>query len=299
MDRLDAMHMFVVVADQRGFAPAARRLKLSPSVVTRGIAALEERLGARLLQRTTRSVKLTDAGARFLEQTRSILAAVSEAEGSAKVETTIPSGRFMVSAPRVFGRVHVAPLMHAFLAKYQAVTGELSLSDRLVNLVEDGIDTAVRIGALEDSSHVSRLVGATRRVVVASPSYLLRRKVPRGLEDLPKHDIIHVNAIQPSCDWGFLQSGQERRVAFNPKFLTNSWDAAIGHAESGGGLAQVLAYQAVEPIRAGRLRIVLREFEPRPLPIQVVYPTSRLLSAKVRAFVEMIGTTCDWRFVDL
>jgi DNA-binding transcriptional LysR family regulator len=125
MDRLDAMHIFVVVADQRGFAPAARRLKLSPSVVTRGIAALEERLGARLLQRTTRSVKLTDAGARFLEQTRSILAAVSEAEGSAKVEATIPSGRFMVSAPRVFGRVHVAPLMHAFLAKYQAVTAEL------------------------------------------------------------------------------------------------------------------------------------------------------------------------------
>jgi DNA-binding transcriptional LysR family regulator len=244
-------------------------------------------------------VKLTDAGARFLEQTRSILAAVSAAERSARAETTIPNGRFMVSAPRVFGRVHVAPLMHAFLAKYQAVTGELSLSDRLVNLVEDGIDAAVRIGAQEDSSHVSRLVGATRRVVVASPSYLLRRKVPRGLEELAKHDIIHVNAIHPSCDWGFLQSGQERRVAFNPKFQTNSWDAAIGHAESGGGLAQVLAYQAVEPILTGKLRIILGEFEPRPLPIQVVYPTSRLLSAKVRAFVEMIASTCDWRFVDL
>jgi len=299
MDRLEAMHIFVMVADQRGFAPAARRLKLSPSVVTRGIAALESRLGTRLLQRTTRSVKLTDAGARFLDQARSILAAVSAAEGSAKAEATVPSGRFTVSAPRVFGRVHVAPMMHTFLTKYPGVIGELSLSDRIVNLVEEGVDAAVRIGALEDSSQVSRLLGATRRIVVASPDYLLRRRAPRKLEDLAKHDIIHVNAVHPGHDWSFGQSGRERRVAFDASFLTNSWDAAIGHAEGGGGLAQVLAYQAVDSIRAGKLRIVLNEFEPRPLPIQIVYPTSRLLSAKVRAFVELAAATCDWHFLEL
>jgi DNA-binding transcriptional LysR family regulator len=299
VDRLEAMHIFVAVADQRGFAPAARRLKVSPSVVTRGIAALEAHLGTRLLQRTTRSVKLTDAGARFLDQARSILAAVEAAEGSAKTEAAVPSGRFMVSAPRVFGRVHVAPVMHAFLAKYTGVTGELSLADRIVNLVEDGIDAAVRIGVLEDSSQVSRLVGATRRVVVASPDYLLQRKLPRKLEDLAKHDIIHVNAVKSSNDWGFVQAGQERRVAFQPRFLTNSWDAALGHAEGGGGLVQVLAYQAAEGVRAGRLRVVLSEFEPHPLPIQIVYLTSRLLSAKVRAFVDLVTTTCDWRFVEL
>lgn len=299
VDRLEAMHIFVAVADQGGFAPAARRLKLSPSVVTRGIAALEARLGARLLQRTTRSVKLTDAGARFLDQARSILAAVEAAEGSAKTEATVPSGRFMVSASRVFGRVHVAPVMHAFLAKYPGVTGELALSDRIVNLVEEGVDAAVRIGVLEDSSQVSRLVGATRRVVVASPDYLQQRKQPRRLEDLMKHDIIHVNAVQASHDWGFVQSGQERRVAFHPKFLTNSWDAALGHAEGGGGLVQVLAYQAVEAVGAGRLRVVLSDFEPPPLPIQIVYPTSRLLSAKVRAFVELVADSCNWRFLEL
>ena len=299
MDRLEAMHIFVAVAEQRGFAPAARRLKLSPSAVTRGIAALEARLGARLLQRTTRSVKLTEAGARFLEQARSILAAVSAAEGSAKTEATVPSGRFVVSAPRVFGRVHVAPVMHRFLAKYPGVVGELSLADRIVNLVEEGVDAAVRIGVLVDSSQVSRLVGMTRRVVVAAPGYLAQRKLPRRLEEIAKHDIIHVNAVHASHDWEFLQSGRERRVAFHPKFLTNSWDAAIGHAASGGGLVQVLAYQVVEPVRAGTLRIVLSDFEPRPLPIQIVYPTSRLLSAKVRAFVELVAASCDWRFLDL
>jgi DNA-binding transcriptional LysR family regulator len=299
VDRFEALQIFVVVADQRGFAPAARRLKLSPSVVTRGIAALEARLGTRLLQRTTRSVKLTDAGARFLDQARSILAAVEAAEGSAKTEATVPSGRFTLSAPRVFGRVHVAPVMHAFLAKYPGVTGELSLSDRIVNLVEEGVDAAVRIARLEDSSQVSRLVGTTRRVVVASPEYLLRRKLPRRLEDLAKQDTIHVNAVHSSHDWSFVQSGQERRVSIHPKFLTNSWDAALGHAEGGGGLVQVLAYQAVEAIRAGRLRIVLSDFEPRPLPIQIVYPTSRLLSAKVRAFVELVASSCDWRFLEL
>jgi DNA-binding transcriptional LysR family regulator len=299
VDRLEAMHIFLAVAEQRGFAPAARRLKLSPSAVTRGIAALEARLGTRLLQRTTRSVKLTDAGARFLDQARSILAAVEAAEGSAKTEATVPSGRFMVSAPRAFGRVHVAPVLHAFLAQYPGVIGELSLSDRIVNLVEEGIDAAVRIGTLEDSSHVSRLIGTTRRVVVASPDYLLQRKVPRRLEDLARYDIIHVNAVRSSHDWGFVQSGQERRVSFQPKFLTNSWDAALGHAEGAGGLVQVLAYQAVELVRAGKLRVVLSEFEPRPLPIQIVYPSSRLLSAKVRAFVELVATSCDWQFLEL
>ena len=293
------MHIFVAVAEQRGFAPAARRLKLSPSVVTRGIAALEARLGTRLLQRTTRSVKLTDAGARFLDQARSILSAVEAAEGSAKTEATVPSGRFVVSAPRVFGRMHVAPVMHAFLTKYPGVTGELALADRIVNLVDEGVDAAVRIGLLEDSSQVSRLVGTTRRVVVASPDYLLQRRLPRRLEDLAKHDIIHVNAVHPSHDWGFVQSGRERRVTFQPKFVTNSWDAAIGHAEGGGGLVQVLAYQVLEAVRAGRLRVVLSELEPRPLPIQIVYPTSRLLSAKVRAFVELVAASCDWRFLEL
>lgn len=299
MDRLEAMSVFVAVADLRGFAPAARRMGLSPSAVTRFIAALEERLGTRLLQRTTRSVTLTDAGARYLERARRILADVTEAEGAAQAERTVPTGRFVVAAPNVFGRLHVAPLMCTYLAQYPAVTGELTLADRMANLVEEGIDLAVRIGALEDSSHVARTVGATRRVVVASPKYLARRKRPRSPEAVGGHDVIQFTAINPTPEWRFTQGGVERRVSFVPRYVTNSADAAIGHAERNGGLTMVLAYQVVDAVRAGRLRIVLPELEPPPLGIHLVYPSTRLLSAKVRAFVDLVAATCDWQFVDL
>ena len=299
MDRLEAMTAFLAVADLRGFAPAARRLGLSPSAVTRLVAALEERLGARLLQRTTRSVTLTDAGARYLERARRILADVNEAEDAAQAERSVPSGRFVVAAPNVFGRLHVAPLMGAYLTKYPAVTGELTLADRVANLVEDGIDAAVRIGLLEDSSHVARAVGATRRVVVASPAYLKRRKTPRTPDDLSNHDVIQFTAISPTPEWRFASDDAPRRRAFSPRYVTNSADAAIAHAELGGGLTLVLAYQVSAAVQAGRLRVVLRDFEPPPLPIHIVYPSTRLLSAKVRAFIELVTTTRDWHFIDI
>src|SRR6185312_8255939 len=179
MDRIDAMQAFVAVADLRGFAPAARKLGLSPSGVTRLIAALEDRLGARLLQRTTRSVTLTDVGARYLERARRILADVEEAERAAESERTRPSGRLVVSAPVGFGRLHVSPVMAAYLKKYREVSGELRLQDSMVNLVEDGVDLAVRIGHLADSSLVARQVGEMRRIVVAAPAYLKARGEPR------------------------------------------------------------------------------------------------------------------------
>ena len=299
MDRLEAMNVFVAVADVRGFAPAARRLGLSPSAVTRLVAALEEHLGTRLLQRTTRSVALTDAGARFLERARRILSDLAEAEGAAQAERNVPTGRFLVAAPLVFGRREVAPVMSAFLAKYPAVTGELTLSDRNANLVDEGVDAAVRIGVLEDSSLVARTVGATRRVVVAAPKYLARRKKPRSPDDLAGHDLVHFNAITPASEWRFVHDGEESRLPIAPRYVTNSADAAIAHAELGGGLTTVLAYQVADAIREGRLRVVLEDFEPEPLPIQIVYATTRLLSAKVRAFVDLVTASCEWRFVDL
>ncbi len=299
MDRLEAMTAFLAVADLRGFAPAARRLGLSPSGVTRLVAGLEERLGTRLLQRTTRSVTLTDAGARYLERARRILADVSEAENAAQAERSVPTGHLVVTAPNIFGRLHVAPLMGDYLTKYPAVTGELTLADRVVNLVEDGIDAAVRIGALEDSSHVARAIGATRRLVVASPQYLRRRKTPRTPDDLATHDIIQFTALSPTPEWRFTRDENETRCRFNPRYVTNSADAAITHAELSGGLTLVLAYQVLDALRAGRLRIVLRDFEPPPLPIHIVFPSTRLLSAKVRAFVELVAKTCDWRFVEI
>jgi DNA-binding transcriptional LysR family regulator len=172
MDRLEAMTAFVAVADLKGFAPAARKLGVSPSAVTRVVASLEERLGARLLQRTTRSVMLTDVGARYLARARQILADVVEAEGAAQAERTQPTGRLVVSAPVGFGRIHVTPLTSAYLQRYPQVAGELRLSNRIVNLIDDGIDAAVRIGHLADSSPVARHLGTMRRIVVAAPDYL-------------------------------------------------------------------------------------------------------------------------------
>jgi DNA-binding transcriptional LysR family regulator len=292
MDRIEAMTAFVAVADLQGFAPAARKLGLSPSGVTRLIAALEDRLGARLLQRTTRSVTLTDVGARYLERARRILADVEEAEISAQAEWMQPSGRLVVSAPIGFGRIHVSPVMSAYLKRYPEVSGELRLSDRMINLVEDGVDLAVRIGHLADSSLVARSVGDMRRIVVASRDYLKQRGEPRTPADIAVHDTIQFGA----SDWHFVEDGREVRVPCTPRFVTNSADAAIWHAEQGGGLTRVMAYQAAEAIKAGRLTVMLAKFEQPPLPIHIVYPTSRLLSAKVRAFVDLVVEVSDWKF---
>jgi DNA-binding transcriptional LysR family regulator len=296
MDRLDAMQAFVTVADLRGFAPAARKLGLSPSAVTRMIAALEDRLGARLLQRTTRQVALTDVGARYLERIRRILADVEEAETSTEGERTRPSGLLVVSAPVGFGRLHVSPVMSAYLKRYPEVSGELRLADRMINLVEDGVDLAVRIGHLADSSLVARRVGEMRRIVVASKAYLKQHGEPDTPQAIASHQTIQFGAMAAAPAWHFLEDGREVSMTCSPRLSTNSADAAIQYAAEGGGLTRVLAYQAAEAIKAGRLRIVLQKFEQPPLPIHIVYPTSRLLSAKVRAFIDLVVDSSDWRF---
>jgi DNA-binding transcriptional LysR family regulator len=296
MDRLDAMQAFVAVADLQGFAAAARRLGLSPPAVTRLVAALEERLGARLLQRTTRSVTLTDAGARYLERARRILADVEEAEFAAETERTRPSGRLVVSAPVGFGRLHVSPVMSTYLKRYRDVSGELRLEDRVINLVEDGIDLAVRIGHLADSSLVARHVGDMRRIAVASPAYLKQHGEPKTPAAIASHATIQFGASAVRGEWRFTADGRDCRVNITPRLSTNSADAAIQYAERGGGLTLVLAYQAADAIKRGRLKIVLAKFEPPALPIHIVYPTSRLLSAKVRTFIDLIVEISNWHF---
>ncbi len=296
MDRIDAMQAFVAVADLQGFAPAARKLGLSPSGVTRLVAALEERLGARLLQRTTRSVALTDAGARYLARVRRVLADVDEAEGSIQDEHSRPSGRLVVSAPVGFGRLHVSPVMSEYLKRYNEVSGDLRLSDLMINLVEEGVDLAVRIGHLADSSLVARQVGEMRRIVVASSGYLKAHGEPATPEAIASHQTIQFGTMSTSPDWRLVRDGHEVRIAPAPRLTTNSADAAIQYAAQGGGLTRVLAYQAADAIKAGRLKIVLAKFEPPPLPIHIVYPTSRLLSAKVRSFVDLVVEISDWHF---
>jgi DNA-binding transcriptional LysR family regulator len=296
MDRFSAMQAFVAVADARGFAPAAQRLGMSPSVVTRLVARLEGQLGIRLLQRTTRSVTLTDAGTRYLERARRVLSELEEAEESASAERARPTGRLVVSASAMFGRLHVAPLMCRYLNMNPDVVGELTLSDRMVSLVEDGIDLAVRIGHLADSSLIARRAGVTRRVLVASPSYLERHGVPATPLELSRHHTIQFSRLATTADWSFREGDRELRVPLASHYATNSADAALWHAEHDGGLTFALSYQVADAVKAGRLRIVLEAFEPPPLPIHFVYPSSRLLSAKVRTFVELAAATCDWRF---
>ena len=296
MDRLDAMQAFVTVADLKGFAPAARKLGLSPSGVTRLIAALENRLGARLLQRTTRQVALTDAGARYLERARRILADVEEAEITAEGERARPSGRLVISAPVGFGRLHVSPVLTNYLKRHRDVSAELRLEDRMINLVEEGVDLAVRVGHLADSSLVARHVGDMRRVTVASPAYLKARGEPKKPQDIAAHDTIQFGTTSGPAEWRFVDQGNEIRLSHSPRLSTNTADAAIRYAEAGGGLTRVLAYQAADAIKRGRLKIVLAKFEQPPLPIHIVYPTSRLLSAKVRTFIDLVIEISDWHF---
>jgi DNA-binding transcriptional LysR family regulator len=299
MDHLQTMQAFVTVAELHGFAPAARKLGISPSAVTRSVAALEDRLGIRLLQRTTRSVALTDAGARYFERARRIVLDVDEAQRAAQAERLEPMGRFVVSAPLVFGRLHVAKVMCAYLAKHPGVTGELMLADRMVNLIDEGIDVAVRIGHLNDANMIVRKVGQTRRVIVASPAYLARRKRPKAPSELTGHDVVQCTAIQPTSEWSFAMTRGQVNLPFAPRFLTNSVDAALGHVLLGFGMTMVLAYQVEALVLAGKLAVVLPNIEVPPLPIQLVYATKRHLSANVRAFVEQVTTTCVWNFTQL
>ena len=296
MDRLDAMQAFVTIADLKGFAAAARKLRLSPSGVTRLIAALEDRLGARLLQRTTRQVTLTDAGARYLERARRILADIEEAEIAAEGERARPAGRLVISAPVGFGRLHVSPVLTTYLKRYREVSAELKLEDRVINLVEEGVDLAVRIGHLPDSSLVARHVGDMRRIMVASPGYLKSRGEPKRPQDVVAHDAIQSGSTAGLAEWRFVEGGNEIRLGYTPRLITNTADAAIRYVEAGGGLTRVLAYQAAEAIKRGRLKIVLAKFEQPPLPIHIVYPTSRLLSAKVRTFIDLVIEISDWHF---
>lgn len=295
MDRFASLAAFVAVAERKGFAAAARKLGVSPSAVTRLVAALEARVGLRLLQRTTRSVTLTDAGARYFERARRILGDLEEADGSAEAEHATPTGRLVVSAPLAFGRLHVAPLMSAYLGAYPDISAELQLTDRMINLVDDGVDLAVRIGHLANSSLIARRMGETRRAVVASPGYLAARGEPQDPRDLAEREIVHTIGFGAAPEWRLQRGGREELVAITPRYVTNSAEAAVAHAERDGGLAMVLAYQAAQGLREGRLKIVLAGFEPAPLPIHLVYPTARLLSAKVKAFIAMTAAM-DWRF---
>jgi DNA-binding transcriptional LysR family regulator len=284
MDRFGAMRVFVCVAKLRSFSEAARRLQLSPSVVTRAVAQLEDELGLTLLLRTTRSLRLTERGELYLESCRRILEDVEGAEGQVRGEGAAPRGNLKVAAPIVFGRLHVLPIVSSVLREYREVAVELTLSDRNVHLVEEGIDVAVRIGELADSSLIAIKLGAVSRVAVASPGYLKKRGVPKSPAELAAHDIIAFEGLGAANEWRFAGGGKPVRL--EPRLMINSIDAAIAAAEAGIGIARPLSYQVQASVIAGRLAPILRSFAPPPLPVNAIYPARRIASANIAAFVK-------------
>jgi DNA-binding transcriptional LysR family regulator len=286
MDRLEAMRIFAAVAEAGSFAAASRRLRVSPPAATRAVAALEARLGIRLLNRTTRRVSLTEPGARFLDTARRVFAELDAAEKSAAGAAAEPVGLLTLTAPLAFGRLYVAPVVSAFLTAHPGVTARLLLVDRVVDLVEEGIDAALRIGALPDSSLQARRLGEVRRQVVAAPEYLRRRGTPRHPRDLAGHDVIAFGGVGGSNEWRFGAGRQRVSVKLAPRLELNDAAAAIALAEHGDGVTRVLSYQAAASLAARRLVAVLERFAPASLPVQLVHPAGRFLPAKTRAFLD-------------
>jgi DNA-binding transcriptional LysR family regulator len=286
MDRTDAIAVFIAVADHGSFAAAARRLGRSPASVTRAVADLEARLGVRLLTRTTRAVSTTEAGQRFLGGAKRVLADLDEIERAAAGQGTAPRGELRLTAPILFGRLHVLPIVTEFLDRFPEVQAALALVDRPVDLVEEGLDVAVRIGALGESSAVATRVGALRRIVVASPDYLARRGTPQRPADLTDHDVVAFSGIAGVEYWVFREAAGDVNVAIRPRLVVSTAEAAIDAARAGFGLTRVLSYQAAGDVARGSLLRVLPGYEGDEVPIHLVYPGGRHPPPKLRAFLD-------------
>jgi DNA-binding transcriptional LysR family regulator len=296
-DRLDALTIFVAVADRQSFAEAARQLGRSPASVTRAVAALEERLQTRLFNRTTRSVALTDAGVRYLDSCRRLLATYDEIEAVNLAERVEPRGWINVTAPAMFGRLHILPLVRSFLDDYPQVDVRLLLLDRVVSLVDEGLDLGIRIGQLPDSTLHAARVGQVRRVVCASPQYIGHRGVPATPRDLGNHSVIACTAVTPVPErWSFHRPSGVTSVTVAPRLVVNTTEAAVDAALDDLGLTCVLSYQAEAHAAAGRLQTVLVEYEPPPVPIHIVHPEGRHLSPKVRLFLDHVAERLRRKF---
>ena len=288
MDRLQTMSVFVSVAEEGGFSAAARRLNLSPASVTRAVSELEARLGARLLHRTTRSVRLTEAGQRYLADCRRILAEVEEADSHAAGIHAEPRGLVTLSASVLFGRMVVTPILLDLLDRHPAISISATFVDRVVHMMDEGIDVAVRIAELPDSTLSAIRVGTVRRVLCASPDYLARHGRPRRLADLAGHQAIDFATLTPSADWTFDTDGRIRRFTPQARLHVNNADTAIAAAAAGHGIARVLSYQIAPQLRDGALELVLEDAEPPPVPVHVLHKEPGETAARIRAVVDFL-----------
>jgi DNA-binding transcriptional LysR family regulator len=287
MDRADSLAVFAEVVEHGSFAEAARRLGRSPAAVTRAIAELETRLNVRLLNRTTRAVSLTEAGQRLLAGAKRVLADLDEIERAAAGAGTAPRGELRLTAPILFGRLHLEPLVLEFLERFPDVSVALALIDRPVDLVEEGLDVALRIGALPESSAITTRVGAMPRVLVASPDYLTSHGTPQVPADVAAHAVVAFSGMFGER-WTFRDGAGETSVAIKPRLSVNTAEAAVDAARAGFGLTRVLGYQAADDIGRGSLVRLLKDYEIDPLPIHLLYPGGRYPPPKLRAFLDFV-----------
>ncbi|KRB61974.1 LysR family transcriptional regulator [Rhizobium sp. Root708] len=289
MDRIDAMKVFVTAIDEGSLAGAARTLKRSPTAVSRALGFLEAHVGVELVHRTTRTLKLSEAGQRYLAACRRVLVDLEEADMLAGGERSAPRGTLSISAPPILGEEILRPIVDEFLGLHPAVSVRLLMLDRFVNLVDEGVDLAVRIGQLQDSSHIStRLGGDVRRVVVASPDYLAKHPPIEEPSDLATHEIVAFSNFGLDS-WSFTPSPGStiaRTVHFTPRYIVNSVRSAAASAAAGVGITRLYSYHVARYVSEGRLKIVLPEAEHPALPAHLLAPQGRMSVPKVRAFVD-------------
>jgi DNA-binding transcriptional LysR family regulator len=289
MDRIDAMAILVAAVDAGSLSGASRALGMPLATVSRKVSDLEAHLKTQLLIRSSRRLTLTEAGQAYLQAARRILEDLDEAERAASGEYRAPRGHLNITAPIMFGRLHVEPIVLDFLKAYPEITVRLTLADHVLNLVDEHVDLAVRVGKLPDSSMVALRLGEIGWVACASGDYLALRGEPDTPEALAEHDCVMFEGLYSTASWTFGRNRQVREIAIRPRFSVNSADAAIAAAVRGAGITRVLSYQVAEPLARGALKLILRPHEPDPLPVHLLYAGQSLLPLKLRAFLDFAG----------
>jgi DNA-binding transcriptional LysR family regulator len=298
LDRLEAMSVLLAAAESGSLSKASRDLRLPLATVSRKVAELEAYLNATLLIRSAKGLELTPAGRSYVSAAKAILEQVTEAERAAAGEYTEPKGDLVVTAPIMFGRLHVLPVVTRFLAAYPDVSVGLVMTDRVAHFLDDQVDVALRIGPLPDSSLIATRLGSVRHVICASPDYLAANGIPSTPDDLARHSVISFQSVSVLSSWDFESESAEITASFRSRLSVNTIDAAIDAGLSGAGLVRAVSYQIVEHVRSGRLRLVLESFEPAPRPVHLVYGTQSRLPLKLRAFVDFVVPRMRERLID-
>lgn len=299
MNKLKAMSIFVKIVDCGSFSGAAEKLNMSQSSVARSLAALESELGTQLLYRTTRRVTLTEEGFGYCQRCRQILLEVEDAESVLTQNQSSPQGVIRITAPQTFGRFHLNPLIEAFLASHPGMEVELLLLDRVVDLLEEGMDIALRIGHLPDSSLIAKRVGEVSFKVCASPDFIAETGEPKAPHELENYNCIHLTALKSHAQWLFNTQGDDKRVTASGRFKTNHVETALDACKSGLGLGQFLSYQIAPSVASGQLVTVLDDFDIEPLPVNLVYPQSRLLSSRSKTFINWAAPRLRKQLTDI